>query len=481
MPASTGKIYLGSTQIAGGGGGSTSPEEDWVRPSDWLPLPPLSSPGVVGLAAVYDAAANFVAFTVSGTGNFVVDWGDGSAAEEYAAGAKAEKSLAWSDYNSSTLSSRGYRQAVITVAPAVGGSITAINFAVKPSTPAGVASGGSSSWLDLAINLPGAELTISTRDSGPIGEALHWQLERVSVVAAATGTAFLFRTCRALQSVSLPPTFAIVGDANLSFAFCSALKTAPFFDLSQATSVQSMFAGCVNLRSVPDYNLSQATTTQSMFSGCRSLRTLGAINCPIATTLTSMFQDCSSLESIASLNIPEAITVNSIFAGCTNLRVAPALSLANVTSATGVYNNCNSLIATPPYNLPKATTLLGFFNGCNQLTHIGAITTTTALTNAGSFVLNCYSLRSMPAMVVSAVTSYTSTFTSCPSLMAINWVGINASINISNCRLSADALNAIYSNLSATGSGKTITVTGNYGTATDNPSIATAKGWTVSG
>ena len=45
----------------------------------------------------------------------------------------------------------------------------------------------------------------------------------------------------------------------------------------------------------------------------------------------------------------------------------------------------------------------------------------------------------------------------------------------------AAALNEIYANLSANGAGKTITVTGNYGTASDDPSIATAKGWTVTG
>jgi hypothetical protein len=28
---------------------------------------------------------------------------------------------------------------------------------------------------------------------------------------------------------------------------------------------------------------------------------------------------------------------------------------------------------------------------------------------------------------------------------------------------------------------RTITVTGNWGTASDNPAIATAKGWTVTG
>jgi hypothetical protein len=45
--------------------------------------------------------------------------------------------------------------------------------------------------------------------------------------------------------------------------------------------------------------------------------------------------------------------------------------------------------------------------------------------------------------------------------------------------LSGSELNSIYTALSANGAGKTITVTGNYGTSTDDPTIATAKGWTV--
>ena len=59
--------------------------------------------------------------------------------------------------------------------------------------------------------------------------------------------------------------------------------------------------------------------------------------------------------------------------------------------------------------------------------------------------------------------------------------GINVSVNMANCMFGATALNEIYTNLSASGAGKTITVTGNYGTASDDPSIATAKGWTVTG
>jgi len=71
-------------------------------------------------------------------------------------------------------------------------------------------------------------------------------------------------------------------------------------------------------------------------------------------------------------------------------------------------------------------------------------------------------------------------FTACPSLSRIEAKNFNFSFDISSCKLSSAALNEIYTNL-PTVSGQTITVTGNYGVTGDDPTIATAKGWTVSG
>ena len=67
----------------------------------------------------------------------------------------------------------------------------------------------------------------------------------------------------------------------------------------------------------------------------------------------------------------------------------------------------------------------------------------------------------------------------CDSMKRCLGIGIKASTWI-NGTLSATALNEIYTNL-ATVTTQTITVSGNYGTASDNPSIATAKNWTVTG
>ena len=66
-------------------------------------------------------------------------------------------------------------------------------------------------------------------------------------------------------------------------------------------------------------------------------------------------------------------------------------------------------------------------------------------------------------------------------LRRIRATGMNATFDVSNNSLDSTALNEIYTNVSANGATKTITVTGNWGTANDNPSIATAKGWAVTG
>jgi hypothetical protein len=58
---------------------------------------------------------------------------------------------------------------------------------------------------------------------------------------------------------------------------------------------------------------------------------------------------------------------------------------------------------------------------------------------------------------------------------------MKVSVDYSNCNLSATALNNIYTALPTITPPQTITVTGNWGTALDDPTIATAKGWTVTG
>lgn len=71
-------------------------------------------------------------------------------------------------------------------------------------------------------------------------------------------------------------------------------------------------------------------------------------------------------------------------------------------------------------------------------------------------------------------------FFSCNSLQSIAMTGHKYTFSVDSCKLSASDLDTLYTNL-ATVVGQTITVSGNYGTTGDDPTIATAKGWTVTG
>ena len=93
--------------------------------------PDISEQKIVGLHAVLPGN-NWVAFTLSGA--YTVDWGDGTT-ENFAAGVTAYRNLAWSSYNTSTLTARGYRQAIITITPQSGHNITSWNFLVKHNQP----------------------------------------------------------------------------------------------------------------------------------------------------------------------------------------------------------------------------------------------------------------------------------------------------------------------------------------------------------
>jgi hypothetical protein len=93
---------------------------------------------------------------------------------------------------------------------------------------------------------------------------------------------------------------------------------------------------------------------------------------------------------------------------------------------------------------------------------------------------NCYSLQSAPLFNAANVIDALNMFYNCASLAnaALNSCVVDVSIN--GCRFSAVELNDFFTAL-GTVTGQIVTVTGNWGVGQPgyDPSIATAKGWTV--
>ena len=233
----------------------------WTRPAEWLALPTLTAgeERLVGLYRVNDAANQCVAFTV--TGNYTVDWGDGTAPENVASGVKAEHTYTFGDLDEETETEEGWRQAIISITPQPGATLTGINLTSVHSIGAG---NYTSWWLDVAV--VGAGLT-SCLCGGIAGASL--------------------------KPLSNMRRFQFIGTNSIAnfggmFWGCSSLQSVPLFDTSSGTSFNNMFYGCSSLQSVPLFDTSSGTNFSYMFWGC-SVLYAGALS---GTRYTISYGNC---------------------------------------------------------------------------------------------------------------------------------------------------------------------------------------------
>ena len=476
---------------------NTGAADAWVRPADWLTLPTASN-SFVGLMAVYDNDSNYVA--LSAAGNYTVDWGDGSAAENINSGITVEHKFNYADVAGSECS-RGYRQAIVTVTPQAGQTFTTIDIDKKHTNFASL--NGSTLWLDVEIDGPSLTSIL-------VG-AVNWNIKQTMLERARIGahslttTAYMFRYCSSLREVPLFDTSGMTNMSNMFYG-CYAITEVPQFNTSSATDLSSMFYDCANLIEVPLFNTSNVLYMYSMFRNCSSLSAVPLLDTGSVTTMDSMFYGCTFLRDIPLLNTTNVTNMYNMFNGCYALRNVPLFDTSNVTNMGGMFVVCTSLSEVPLFNTNKVTNMSSMFNGCYILRKVPLFNTvlvttmssmfaycynlhevpaftTTAVTNMSSMFYFCRSLREVPALDCSAVSSaanLNSTFVNCSSLSRVKATGFKYSLNVQNIVLGAAELNELYSGL-ATVVGQTITVTGNPGVGGDDPTIATAKGWTVTG
>lgn len=315
----------------------------------------------------------------------------------------------------------------------------------------------------------------------------------------ATTINLLFNACYNLKKVPRinAPNCTAVGGA---FQGCRSLLSIPELTLSTSiTSIVNMFNGCYELEEIPFFNTSNVTTFASAFAVNTKIKKLPAFNTSNVTNFASMCASCVSLTEFPKFDFSKATTINSSFNTCVALQGGTnfGLTLSNVIDPRFAFSSCVSIQYLPTLNLSNATDFNSTFNNCQNLKEInisgicagGTGLSTTSFTNVFQ---NCLSLQSITGYIDfsgytgSAYSSvFNSTFAFNQSLEYLGFTGIQHSFSIANCKFGATALNNIYSSLAvvgASGAGsKTITVTGNWGVVNDTPSIATSKGWTVTG
>lgn len=562
----------------------------YVRPADWLTLPTLV-PGdqkFVGLLAIYNHDSNFIALSCAG--NYNVDWGDGTSAN-FSTGVTASHAYSWASISSTTLTSAGYKQVIVTVTMQGGQNMTSLS--LHKLHPTVTTNYYNSPWLDIAVNSPNLatfevaknslvnitnfttleKVTIQQNVITSFAETFIdlIRLQSVSISTAASSTSFLstFEGCKLLKSVdpfdtSAGTTFSKMFNgsglvtapalntssgtnfsamfyscANLTyvpllntangtsflnmFCLCSSLKTVPVFNTSQGTNFSGMFSTsglttlplidlhlgtnlsdfcsyCKDIKTIPAYVTTSATNCSSMFQGMSSLTFVPTLNTASVTDFSSMFSACTSLVEAPALNMSSATTAAFMFNICSNLEIVPSLNPASCTSfgamfytcsklktvsintASGttfndMFSGCISMITAPALITSNATNLSGMFSGCSSLQNV-PLYNTASCTDFTNMFASCTSLQTLPAFNTAAGTNFFNMLDSCFSLSSAAFNGTAADISYNACKLSGPALDAIYTGL-GTVSGKTITVTNNYGIASDTPTIATGKGWTV--
>lgn len=111
-------------------GGDTS--TGWKPNKEWVKVPSFEPNEEVfyGIHAVYNTTVNPI--TLMCTGNYTVDWGDGSTPQNFASNAIAEKNINWSNVAGKPTSD-GYKTVLVKVTPQAGATITLLDL-YKTST-----------------------------------------------------------------------------------------------------------------------------------------------------------------------------------------------------------------------------------------------------------------------------------------------------------------------------------------------------------
>lgn len=424
---------------------STDPFVPWTRPADWLTLtdPTIGQEKIVLLCLVQPHDANFLAFTISGA--YTVDWGDGTSTVNVASGVKTSKVLLWASYSGGTLTSRGYRQAIITITPQAGQSFTSIDFSVAHATPP-AASGYPSPILDMVV--AGPSITSMQIGTGAGNAQYHRNMERFRFV----GTNAILTMTTGFQNCTSLRTFAATNgqgydlwlgscsNATSMFNNCFSLESGPaLYTTGTLANTSSMFISCGSLRSAALFNTSSVTNTSQMFQGCSALVSLPSFDWSSLSNATNMFHTCSALISVPAANTPVLSTVTQMLNSCAALTVLPAWDYSKVTSLSSFAVSCAALVDISPLSSALATGISALcadmtsaFNSCRSLRTIPPINTSGVLSMSSAFQTTAIQTLPTPSgnnWKTSACTNFQSMFNACPALQTIPLIDTSAGTN----------------------------------------------------
>lgn len=347
-----------------------------------------------------------------------------------------------------------------------------------------------------------------------------------------------FSSCFVLERLPNLKNFSPNNTCANMFFSCHNLVEIPYLDFSRSTDLSSLFQNCVRLQKVPPLPCNRTTTTASMFNNCVSLKEIPYLDISNSTSMSNMFNNCYNLTSVPFLDTSKIDTASGAFTNCYALKFVPSMDLRRSNNNSQMFQSTYSLqeipnagrygtssqpftssgIFTTPYvTISNSSNVFNLYSSAHNIRYISGVNiigfgsgnlfssaqnlvyvenidmspafdTNSTLTNQSMFE-SCSRLEEINGLTfgsTSGTSAYTTIFNNANGLRKINMYGVNQNITLPNpSMLGPTALNNIYTNLATVGASganaKTITVTGSWGTVSDNPMIAISKGWAVTG
>jgi surface protein len=418
---------------------SNDSASEWERPSDWLEMPTITSDEekIAILMPVFPQGSNFLAFAVEA--NYTVDWGDGII-ENFGSGTKAQHEYSYTDSDlDTTVTSDGYKMAIVIITPQLGENITAVSFNQKYALTGSVFP-NTSPILEIILSCP----NMTTFLLGASSDALSFCKNLVHFSGVNMNSLYNWSTlfgfcislkkvdfeiinpyelistflgCRCLETVPLFDTQNVINMSNM-FQNCTSLKKVPLFNTSQVSSMSSMFAVCSSLQEVPLFDTANVTNMSAMFLSCSILNTIPLFNTVKLGNASSMFSGCSILSKIPLFNTSKVIDMSSMFSNCASLTTVPLFDTQNVVSMPNMFQSCQSLIEIPLFNTAKVSSMSNMFSSCTSLITVPLFNTTN-VSNMSTMFSSCISLKKIPTFNVPSLNGLISMFQGCTSLKTI--------------------------------------------------------------
>lgn len=233
--------------------------------------------------------------------------------------------------------------------------------------------------------------------------------------------------------------------------------------------------------SIVAVDLSNLRNASHLFRGMgKTGDTLIVDDIPDATSLDSLLQDNKTIEILDLFCSSSNLTSVSGLAGSTSMLRQVRVEIPNFAGTFGGFTTCSNLESAVVI-VPKSTGLQSnLFGGCPKL--LSVTLTAPKVSSAQYLVYNCPLLSAFSGDL-SALESARYCWRQAPSLVEFNvtWPLISdLSDAFRDSGLGASEINKILQSLPSYTSGShVVTFTGCPGASTCDPTIGTAKGWTV--